>query len=293
VKLKEGERVLDFWSSFCEQMLDWDIKLGSALAREYFESAIAEKHEVRNTYAGIKRRHPEWSLEAQVVWLIKMIDHFEEEQVVRDWNRLIQGKNEPVMKFFGRYEKALATSKLYEGLTYEQELKSLLDKLRMKTQMAFRIYMRIKPFKKIEDIIDSVKTFGEAAGIKDEPAVHVARKGKRYKDRSRKPGKGILRARKVTKFASSKKWKFWGQVGVCWSCGKMGHKVAGCPDLGKAKSDEKPKVKEAPAVNTASVEPLPARKLPVIDWEIDNREEGDQSETISCLLDTGSEIITD
>ena len=48
VKLKEGERVLDFWSSFCEQMLDWDIKLGSALA---IESAIAEKHEVRNTSA--------------------------------------------------------------------------------------------------------------------------------------------------------------------------------------------------------------------------------------------------
>ena len=58
-----------------------------------------------------------------------------------------------------------------------------------------------------------------------------------------------------------------------------------CPDLGKAKSDEKPKVKEAPAVNTASVKPLPARKLPVVDWE-----EGDQSKTISCLLDTGSEI---
>jgi len=37
-------------------MLDWDIKLGRALAREHFESAIAEKHEVR---AGIKRRHPE------------------------------------------------------------------------------------------------------------------------------------------------------------------------------------------------------------------------------------------
>ena len=90
-------------------MLDWDIKLGSALAREYFESAIAEKHEVRNTYTRIKRRHPEWSQEAQVVWLIKMIDLFEEEQVVRDWNRLIQGKTEPVMKFFGRYEKVLST----------------------------------------------------------------------------------------------------------------------------------------------------------------------------------------
>ena len=93
-------------------MLDWDIKLGRALAREHFESAIAEKHEVRNTYAGIKRRHPEWSLEAQVEGLINMIDHFAEEQVVRHWNRLIQGKTEPVIKFFGRYEKALATYKL-------------------------------------------------------------------------------------------------------------------------------------------------------------------------------------
>jgi hypothetical protein len=157
-------------------MLDWDIELGSALAKEYFESAIAEKHEVRNTYAGIKRRHPVRSLEAQVVWLIKMIDHFEEEQVVRDWNRLIQGKTEPVMKFFGRCEKALSTYKLYEGLTYEQELKSFLDKLRIETQMALRIYMRIKPFESIEDIIDSVKTIEQAAGIKDEPAVDVAMK---------------------------------------------------------------------------------------------------------------------
>ena len=66
--------------------------------------------------------------------------------------------------------------------------------------------------------------------------------------------------------------------------------MAGFPDLGKAKSDEKPKVKKTLAVNTASVEPLPAWKLPVVDWEIDTREEGDQSETISCLVDTGSEI---
>ena len=158
VKLKEGERVLDSWSSFCEQMLDWEINLGSGLAREYFESTIAEKHEVRNTYAGIKLRHPEWSLEARVAWLIKMIDHFEEEQVERDWNRLIQGKTELVMKFFGRYEKSLATYNHYEGLTYEQELKSFLDKPRIETQMALRIYMRIKPFESIEDIIDSVKT---------------------------------------------------------------------------------------------------------------------------------------
>jgi len=67
--------------------------------------------------------------------------------------------------------------------------------------------------------------------------------------------------------------------------------VAGCNAFGEAKSsDEKQKVKEAPAVNIASVGPLPARKLPVVDWEIDIREEGDQSETISCLVDTGSDI---
>jgi len=39
------------------------------------------------------------------MWLIKMIDHFEEEQVVRDWNRLIQGKTEPVMKYFADMRK--------------------------------------------------------------------------------------------------------------------------------------------------------------------------------------------
>ena len=88
--------------------------------------------------------------------------------------------------------------------------------------------------------------------------MHVVKKEERYKDRSRKTGKGILRARKVTEFASSKKWKFWEPVGVCWSCGKTGHKVVDCPDSGKAKSEEKPKVKEAFAVNTASLEPLPA-----------------------------------
>ena len=55
----------------------------------------------------------------------------------------------------------------------------------------------------------------------------------------------------------------------------MGHKVAGCLDLGKSKSNEKPKFKEVPAVNIASVEPFLARKLPVDHWEIDTREEGD------------------
>ena len=28
----------------------------------------------------------------------------------------------------------------------------------------------------------------------------------------------------------------------------------------------------------------------MVHWEIDTRDEGDQSETISCLLDTGSDI---
>jgi hypothetical protein len=113
------------------------------------------------------------------------------------------------MKFFGRYEKALTTYKIYE-----QELKSFLDKLRIETQVALRIYMRIMPFKSIRDIIHSVKTIPQAAGIKDEPAMHVASKEERYKDRSRKTGMGILEARKVTKFASSKMWKLWVFVGA-------------------------------------------------------------------------------
>ena len=86
----------------------------------------------------------------------------------------------------------MVTYKLYEGLTYERELKSFLDKLRIQTQMALRIYMRIKPFESIKDIIDSVKTIKQAAGIREEPAVHVARKEDRYKDRSRKSGWCVL-----------------------------------------------------------------------------------------------------
>jgi hypothetical protein len=34
MKLKEGEEVLELWGSFCEQMLEWDLKLESVLARE-------------------------------------------------------------------------------------------------------------------------------------------------------------------------------------------------------------------------------------------------------------------
>jgi hypothetical protein len=59
----------------------------------------------------------------------------------------------------------------------------------------------------------------------------------------------------------------------------MGHKVAGCLDLGKSKSNEKPKFKEVPAVNIASVEPF---QLPVDHWEIDTREEGAQSDSPVC-----------
>lgn len=67
IKLKKGEKVIEFWSSFFEHMLDWDIKLESVLARQYFESTIVDRYEVRNTNAGIKRRHPHWNLDAQVL----------------------------------------------------------------------------------------------------------------------------------------------------------------------------------------------------------------------------------
>jgi hypothetical protein len=36
------------------------------------------------------------------VWLIKMVECFEQERVTREWNRWIQGETEHVMKFFER-----------------------------------------------------------------------------------------------------------------------------------------------------------------------------------------------
>ena len=77
--------------------------LESSLAQRYFESALAERYEVRKAYVEIKRRHPEWNLEGTVLCLIKMVDSFEQERITREWNRLIQGKTEPIMKFFERY----------------------------------------------------------------------------------------------------------------------------------------------------------------------------------------------
>jgi hypothetical protein len=56
---------------------------GERSGKRSFQSAIVDRHEVRNTYAGIKRRHPELGLEAQVVWLVKMIDRFQEEQAFK------------------------------------------------------------------------------------------------------------------------------------------------------------------------------------------------------------------
>jgi hypothetical protein len=55
-QLHEGEKVLDFWNAFQEQMRDWNMGLQSLLARENFESAVGESYEARNVYVGIQRR---------------------------------------------------------------------------------------------------------------------------------------------------------------------------------------------------------------------------------------------
>ena len=96
------------------------------------------------------------------------------------------------MEFFEKTEKAFAALKLFEHVSYEDELQSFFSKLQIETQMALRIEVRVKLFESIEKILEVMKPLEESAGIKDEPLANVAKKGERYKDRrdtARRPWK--------------------------------------------------------------------------------------------------------
>ena len=84
--------------------------------------------------------------------------------------------------------------------------------------------------------------------------------------------------------------KVLGTVWCLLELWKEGSQGVWLPGFGKANLDDKPKAKEAPSVKTGSIEPWLARRLPVVDWEIDTRDESDETETISFLMDTGSVI---
>jgi len=150
--------------------------------------------------------------------------------------------------------------------------------------------MGMKPSESIEDIIDPVKTIVKGCRNETRTCCSCCEEDRGIQEQIQEDWKGISSSKKGYQICLLKEVEVLGQVHVCRSCGKRGHKVADCPDFGKAKSDDKLKANEATAVNTASVEPLLARRLPVVDWEIDTRDAGDEKETISCLLDTGSEI---
>jgi hypothetical protein len=53
-------------------------------------------------------------------------------------------------------------------------------------QITLRIYIRVKPFESIEEILEVVKLLEESARIKDGPIANVAKKEDRYKDRRKR-----------------------------------------------------------------------------------------------------------
>jgi len=62
VKMKEGEKLMDFSLTFNLQMEDWRIDLHSQISKEYFASAIEDRAVIRSVFVNMKFRRPWWSL---------------------------------------------------------------------------------------------------------------------------------------------------------------------------------------------------------------------------------------
>jgi len=125
----------------------------------------------------------------EAVWeLIKLVDDVTEVSVTREFNRLLQKKNESVTALYARFSKMWKTySFIYElaPQTPEAELLHFRQRLREDTDRSLRLHKRAGNFRSMESLLAAVKTIEAAEGIKDSSVDAV--KEDRYKDRS---GKG-------------------------------------------------------------------------------------------------------
>ena len=309
VKMKEGEKLMDFSLTFKIQMEDWRVGLNSRLAKEYFASAIEDRAEIRSMFVDMKFRHPTWSLGEIIAELIKLVDDISKESVSRDFNRLLQKKGESVVTFYARFSRIWKIYAFFYELARadaETELVYFRDRLREETARALKLHERAGVCKTMEDLIEVVKIIEAADGIKS-PSVNASVKEDRYKDRSGKgskktkklPPKGPLggadrssgksSAGKTATKEDKKKHEhlpFYLKVGVCWGCGLAGVKYRECPECKRMKADDKKElIKE---VNTVSIDPSRVAKLPIANVELETGEEDPM--VIACLLDIGSEL---
>ena len=122
----------------------------------------------------------------EAVWeLIKLVDDVTEVSVTREFNRLLQKKNESVTALYARFSKMWKTySFIYElaPQTPEAELLHFRQRLREDTDRSLRLHKRAGNFRSMESLLAAVKTIEAAEDIQDSSVNAV--KEDRYKDRS-------------------------------------------------------------------------------------------------------------
>ena len=120
--LNEEQRVLDLYQTFKSQLLRWGVPEQSKLFEDYFANAIKDHRKASELYWEIVARHPSWTLARVLSRLIKRIDEVDEEEVAREFERLVQGNKESITSFSDRFTEAANAYRIFFELTEKQEL---------------------------------------------------------------------------------------------------------------------------------------------------------------------------
>lgn len=288
----KDERMIQFYMTFKQQVESWGVKEDSRLFREYFETAIQNNSRAKSEYWNIRARHADWPMHKVSMWMIKRLDKIEEEEVRRNFERLIQGVSEPVSSFIERFSEVLEPYKLFHSFEKNTLLDAFRSKLRPSNQRQLKSYLKMgMKVDSIEDCYELVETFEEAQGLRQKGKINVGLQNS-YKDRTnRRKRFSSFKKFKNEKDNNFSKVKDKDRVRTstrkeklkCYICKSEEHLIAGCP-FNSFRSAES--AKEEHVMNIAASGWQEPKPLPIFSTYISGR---DSNHEVSVLLDTGSD----
>jgi len=216
--------------------------------------------------------------------LIKRIDEVDEDELAREFERLVQGNKESITSFHDHFSEDSNAFRIFFELTEKQEMENFITKLRGGNQKQLKFLI-------IET--DCIETFETSQGI--EQRHRSVNFNKTYKNRYDKKNKKRLqrkreshrelntvqKAGKDAPESQSKKDERF--EGACLFCGEKGHKFFQCPM--RELVDKLRKEGQVPkALNhTRSQDAGEEYELPVIEPQV---RLVPQTRKVSCLLST-------
>jgi len=98
--------------------------------RELFTNAIKDHRKASERYWEIVTRDPSWSLARVLLLLIKRIGEVDEEEIAREFEKLVQGNKESITSLFDRFTEGENAYRIFFELTEKQEMDKFITKLR-------------------------------------------------------------------------------------------------------------------------------------------------------------------